>query len=44
MYTEFQKSRKREYRKDGWIAYLIGGGSVIVPLIVGMLSVIFGWI
>lgn len=43
MYTEFQKSRKREYRKDEWKAWLIGGGSVIGPLILGMLSVIFGW-
>ena len=44
MYTEFQKSRKREYRKDEWIALLIGGGSVVGPIILGMLSVIFGWI
>lgn len=43
MYTEFQKSRKREFLKDEWIAVLIGGGSVIVPIILGMLSIIFGW-
>ena len=43
MYTEFQKYRKREFRKDEWMAVLIGGGSVIVPIIIGMLSAIFGW-